>query len=314
MAGIKRNLGTISKCNVGEVWAQETDFSDWLAMPDNLQQLCDTLGIETIDSVEREAGVGPYRADIVGTMSDGKHVVIENQWDRTNHDHLGKVITYASGKGASVVIWIAESYDDEHSSAIEWLNNISNDTWFFLVMIELVRIGDSDPAPLFNVIQRPNNYIQMQNAPQTEADRIRYDYWRGFLDYASGSEVLRKTLPGVDSRRPMSYNYYAFSKGCNGFEIHVILSMKKQTKQAFSIRIWIPNNKNLYERFLESRGNIEDELGMEFAWKNSESNKSSSITCTRDLKSGESGDSSYRWCEQMAPRMKEIFNRYAEGE
>lgn len=314
MAGIKRKLGTISRCEVKDVWDQETDFSDWLAKPDNLQGMCDALGLDTFDAVERESNVGPYRADIVGTMPDGSHVIIENQWGQTNHDHLGKVITYASGKNASVIVWIAERYDDEHSSAIEWLNNISNGTSFFLVMIELIRIGDSDPAPLFNVIQRPNNYIQMQNVPQTDADRIRYDFWRGFLDYASRSEALKRTLQGVDTRNLMSYNYYTFSRGCNGFEIHVIISLKKQTKQAFSIRIWIPDNKSLYERFYESRGNIENELGQELSWNNPEAKKSSSITYAHIIKSNESDESCYRWCEEMAPRMREIFNRYAEGE
>lgn len=314
MSGTKKRLAKITKCRVKDVWSQETDFSDWLVMPENLQELCDVLGLETFDDVERESLVGSYRADIVGTMADGKRIIIENQWERTDHDHLGKIITYASGKGASVLIWIAEEYDDEHSSAIEWLNNISNDTWFFLVVIELIRIGDSDPAPLFNVIQRPNNYIQLQNAPMSDTERVRYDFWKGFFDYTFNSKVLRRTLEGVDTKKLMPYNYYSFGKGCNGFAIHIIIFVKNLTKQAFSIRISIRDDKSLYERFWVSKELIESELGQELTWNNDETKQAASITCTHTLDARESDESCYRWCEQMAPRMKEIFNRYAEGE
>ena len=206
MAKIKQNLGSISKCDVKDVWSLETDFSDWLSESKNLQALCDTLGIEPFDTMERESSVGAYRADIVGTLANGRHVIIENQWGKTNHDHLGKVITYASGKDASVIIWIAESYDDEHSSAIEWLNNISNDTWFFLVMIELIRIGDSEPAPLFNVIQRPNNYIQMQNASLSDTDRVRYEFWGGFID--AENIIAESVKPCEDTQKAYIIRLY----------------------------------------------------------------------------------------------------------
>lgn len=312
MAKIKQNLGSISKCDVKDVWSLETDFSDWLSESKNLQALCDTLGIEPFDTMERESSVGAYRADIVGTLANGRHVIIENQWGKTNHDHLGKVITYASGKDASVIIWIAESYDDEHSSAIEWLNNISNDTWFFLVMIELIRIGDSEPAPLFNVIQRPNNYIQMQNASLSDTDRVRYEFWGGFIDYASNSKLLKSTLQGVEDRPKMPYTYYAFSKGCTGFEIHIMLSMKNQKRQSVAARIWISDNKALYNHLFEFKAEIESELGLEMVWRNMDGNKSCSITCEHVLKKDDDDMFCYRWFEDITSRMKATFNKYAE--
>lgn len=137
-----------------KVWAHEAlDFTPWLAEEENLSELADAVGLEiTLD--ETESSVGDFSVDIFAkeTGTDRK-IIIENQLEDTNHDHLGKLITYASGKDAEIIIWVVKRAREEHRSAVEWLNNHTDENiGFFLVEIKLYQIGESQIAPKFNVI------------------------------------------------------------------------------------------------------------------------------------------------------------------
>lgn len=153
------------------VWPHEAlDFTPWLA--GNIDRLGKTIGID-ITVEETEAAVGGFNADILATDADtGKKIIIENQLEDTNHDHLGKLITYASGKGASLVIWVVKKARDEHRSAIEWLNAHTDDEiGFILCEIKLYRIGDSRIAPQFDVIEKPNNWVRKMRREQRTTER-----------------------------------------------------------------------------------------------------------------------------------------------
>lgn len=119
------------------------------------------LGLTLIE-VEKEINVGPYRCDIVATdETSGLKVIIENQLESTNHDHLGKIITYASGLDAKVIVWIVKEAKEEHRAAIEWLNNYtSSEIDFFLIEIHAYKIGDSNPVPKFEVVEKPNDFVK----------------------------------------------------------------------------------------------------------------------------------------------------------
>ena len=155
-------LGKLQEIDIKKVWQHEQyDFSKWLASEENIQELGDTLNLSLTD-VETEKFVGNYRCDILCKDEiTGKVVLIENQLESTNHDHLGKIITYASGLDASVVVWIVSSARQEHASAIEWLNkHTDDDLTFFLVEVHAYKIGDSDPAPQFKIIEQPNDFVK----------------------------------------------------------------------------------------------------------------------------------------------------------
>ena len=134
------NLGKLKEIkDLQKVWPHEAlDFTPWLAEEDNLALLADAVGLEiTID--ETESSVGDFNVDIYAmeTGTDRK-IIIENQLEDTNHDHLGKLITYASGKSADIVIWVVKRAREEHRAAIEWLNNHTDENIaFFLVEIKL---------------------------------------------------------------------------------------------------------------------------------------------------------------------------------
>ena len=158
------NIGKLHEVDVRELWQHEQyDFSKWLAQEDNIAYLNDILGLTLVD-VNNEVYVGPYRCDLVAKdETSGVTVIIENQLDGTNHDHLGKIITYASGLGAKFIVWIVKEAKEEHRAAIEWLNNNTiNEINFFLIEIHAYKIGNSEPAPKFEVIEKPNGFTKFK--------------------------------------------------------------------------------------------------------------------------------------------------------
>ena len=153
-------LGRITKINPRKIWAHEAlDFTQWMVREENIGVLCEELQIN-ISNVRAEASAGRYNVDIVGDEIDSsRKVVIENQLESTDHKHLGQLLTYASAFDASIIVWVVTDYTEEHRQAIDWFNrNMPESISFFLVQIEVYRIGNSDPAPKFNIVCEPNNW------------------------------------------------------------------------------------------------------------------------------------------------------------
>ena len=146
---IKKNLSKLNKIDLRNVWGHEaSDFTSWLSQDENLRLLSDEIGVE-IKLIQTEANVGKFSVDILAEEENsGRKIIIENQLEDTNHDHLGKIITYASGYNANIVIWIVRDCHEEHQKAIDWLNEHTDENLsFFLLKLELWQIGKSDPAP-----------------------------------------------------------------------------------------------------------------------------------------------------------------------
>ena len=194
------------------VWPHEAlDFTPWLA--ENLQLLSDTIGVDIVLD-ERESDVGSFSVDIYGYESDtdGK-VLHEKQLEDTNHDHLGKLITYAAGKSAGIVIWLVKRARDEHRAAIEWLNSHTDDSVsFFLCEIKLYRIGGSDPAVKFELIESPNSWLKETSTPsiQGAGKQTRFAFWSAFIDYAFDNTPFAQEF---GKRKPSTYNWLAFYFG-----------------------------------------------------------------------------------------------------
>lgn len=177
-------LGKLEEVDIRELWKHEQyDFSDWLSKGENIEMLSNAVGL-TLTEVNKEVFVGSYRCDLVAKdETTGIKVIIENQLEATNHDHLGKIITYASGLDANVVIWIVKEAKEEHQSAIEWLNNkTTKDISFFLMEIHAFKIGDSLPAPQFVVVEKPNDFVKVANVgvdsgELSKAQSERFNFW-----------------------------------------------------------------------------------------------------------------------------------------
>ena len=182
------DLGKIETVELRKIWPHEAlDFTKWLAEDENLQLLGDTIGTE-LELIEVESSVGSFNVDIFANeVGTSRKVIIENQLEDTNHDHLGKIITYASGKDAEIIVWIVARARDEHRQAIEWLNqHTDNNFGFFLIEIQLWKIGDSKAAPRFHIIEQPNEWTKMVklSAELTETERAKLSYWTQYNEIA----------------------------------------------------------------------------------------------------------------------------------
>ena len=176
-------LGRLIKVPLREFWDKEDrDFTPWLADEENIGLLGETIGFD-LEVEAQEKNVGPFRADILckDTVTDS-WVLIENQLERTDHSHLGQLLTYAAGLEAVTVVWIAEGFTDEHRAALDWLNEITDEKFsFFGLEIELWRIGDSPMAPKFNVVSHPNDWTKtvsrISRNELTSVQQLHLEYW-----------------------------------------------------------------------------------------------------------------------------------------
>jgi hypothetical protein len=187
MSTVKPNLGSLEKVALETIWPDEAkDFTPWLARPENLRILGNTLGID-LELEEEASAAGLLSADILcRNASDGNLVVIENQIRKTDHGHLGQILTYAAGLGAKTLIWVAAKFTDEHRAALDWLNvNTADDVFLFGLEIELWKIGASAPAPKFNIISKPNHWSkvvkwQAKGANGHMMSHQIYEFWSAF--------------------------------------------------------------------------------------------------------------------------------------
>ena len=270
-------LGKLQEIDIRKVWQHEQyDFSKWLAGEENIQELGDALNLSLTD-VETEKFVGNYRCDILCKDEiTGKVVLIENQLESTNHDHLGKIITYASGLDASVVVWIVSSARQEHASAIEWLNkHTDDDLSFFLVEVHAYKIGDSDPAPQFKIIEQPNDFVKSvkivsKNSEVSDSERCRLEFWTQL------NEVLEERGKPFNKRKPTTDHWYSIAIGSS--ECHISIDLINKNHK-IRVGVWIGDNKELFDKFYANKDQIESACGFELEW-NRLDNKKASFVCT----------------------------------
>lgn len=270
-------LGKLEEVDIRKVWPHEQyDFSKWLATEENIKELGDTLNLSLTD-VETEKFVGNYRCDILCKDEiTGKMVLIENQLEPTNHDHLGKIITYASGLDAAVVVWIVASARDEHASAIEWLNKHTDDEIsFFLVEVHAYKIGDSAPAPQFKIIEQPNDFVKIvkavsKNSDMNESQKNRLEFWTQF------NEVVDSQGKPFNKRKATTDHWYNVAIGSSDASISIDLVNKEHR---IRVSLWINDNKDIFDALFQRKDEIETALGFGLEW-NRLDNKKASYICT----------------------------------
>lgn len=303
-------LGKIERIeDLRTIWQHEArDFTKWLAQDENLALLSDTIGID-IALEERESAVGDFSVDLYATEEgSGRKIIIENQLEDTNHDHLGKIITYASGKGAEVIVWIVKHARDEHKQAIEWLNQHTDENvGFFLVEIELWRINDSLPAPKFNIIEKPNDWAKTMKVVDSLSthQKMQLDFWQSFADYAFKRDDFKKTF---SRRKAQPQHWYDVSLGSSIY--HIAFTINSQKKK-IGAEIYIHDHKDTYEQFKSHASEIEQELGVEVIWR--EANKDCRILVLNDgdVKKGTAAWEEYfNWFCDMGIKLRKIALKY----
>ena len=207
-------LANIEQVDLREVWPSEpSDFTPWLA--DNISALGTALGLE-LEMRQLEAEVGGYSLDILASdLNRDRPVVIENQLEATDHDHLGKLLTYAAGFDANVVVWLTREFRDEHRQALDWLNQrTGEDTLFFGVVVELWKIDNSRPAPHFNLVAAPNDWRKESVAPPPKPSE-KGERYRAF--FQTLIDTLRERHQFTKGRRAQPQNWYTFVSGDRRF-------------------------------------------------------------------------------------------------
>ena len=302
-------LGKLEKIkDLRRVWPHEaTDFTPWLAQEDNISMLSDAIGID-ISVDETESNVGSFNVDIYATETDtGNKIIIENQLEDTNHDHLGKIITYASGKDAKFVIWIVKKAREEHRHAIEWLNNhTDNDIAFFLIEIELWTINGSDPAVKFNVVEKPNDWakeIKKVDSTLSDTEKLKLDYWTSFADYAFADNVFSKVFK---RRKPSTDHWYSVSMGSS--EYHMSFLMNTQ-RNILAVEINISDNKELFHEFYSEKDKIEAKAGVPLDWRELPERKASRILyeTSVDFKDRDSWNKQFDWIMEYGVKIAKAF-------
>lgn len=268
-------IGKLIEVDVRELWKHEQyDFSNWLSKGENLEYLNEILGLTLVD-IDKEVYVGPYRCDLVAKdETTGISVIIENQLDATNHDHLGKIITYASGLNAKVVVWIVREAKEEHRAAIEWLNsNTVSDINFFLIEIHAYKIGNSDPAPKFEVIEKPNDFVKRSKSKNDDGElkkreSERLAFWEEF------NEVVVSRGKPFNLRKATTDHWYDVAIGSS--EAHVSINLVNKDG-CIVVELYINNNKDLFDKLYADKEAIEKKLGFTLTWDKLEGKKASRI-------------------------------------
>lgn len=260
---------------IRDVWGnEEKHFTPWLEK--NIDILEETLGLG-LSVVEREKDVGEtLKADLLAKSQNGL-VVIENQFGRSDHDHMGKLITYAGNLEAKTAIWICEDPRPEHVDAIDWLNtNTQSDTSFYLIKLEVFRIEDSSPAAQFSVVSAPSK--EMKDAGEVkgkvaETVQKRRDFWTQLLEKSKQKTTLFSGVsPGGDGWLSTG------AVGIGGVAYEYLILRKEARVQLNIATADGDKNKEIFDGLLKNRQEIETEFGESLLWERLDDRKSSRIT------------------------------------
>ena len=265
---MKRSLGTLTNVDPRDIWPDEAqDFTPWLARDENLSRLAHTIGLD-LELEGTEENVGPFSADILCRDTvDDQMVLIENQLNLTDHGHLGQLLTYAAGLDAVTIIWIARQVRNPHRAALDWLNSVTEEhISFFGIEIELWQIGDSRPAPKFNLVSKPNDWSKTvsratgRDGELTQTKKLQLDYWTTL------SERLEEQGSRVQPRTPRPQHWTNYAVGRSGCQLTARVNTRDQ-RVAVQLALKDKNEAEpLFHLLKQERAAIGEEIGVELNW------------------------------------------------
>ena len=311
-----QTLGRLTPVELRDIWSSEaSDFTPWLAREENLSILGEVLGVE-LELEAQEQAVGPFRADILcKEIGSGTWVLIENQLERSDHLHLGQLLTYASGLDAVTIVWIAARFTEEHQSTLDWLNKITDESFrFFGLEVELWRIGESPAAPKFNIVSKPNNWSRSvaqaaraiddsKLSPTAVMQRAYWDALHGVLNEVGG--------PVSGNRKAQPQSWMAYSIGRTGFHLGAVMSRPKRWIRS-ELYLAGPKAKASFRLLHEEKEDLERELGYPLEWEELPAGTDSRIAVyLRDVDPGVESDwpRQHQW---FASKLNELHRVFTE--
>ena len=309
-------IGHLERVDLRTIWTTEAgDFTPWLALPENLEVLAETLGFD-LELEAKEKEVGPFRADIIcRDIGTDAWVLVENQLERTDHIHLGQLLTYAAGLQAVIIVWIAARFTDEHRATLDWLNKITDESFrFFGLEVELWRIGDSPAAPKFNVVSKPNDWsLSVAQAARVIDDtdlsetRIKQKaYWTALnrvLDTASGIVA--------GARKPRAQQWSDFRIGRTGFKLAAV-TLRKQNQIRAELYISGDNAKAFFGLLKQQKDSIEQELNYPLEWEELPAGQDCRIASYLNSVNPEEESDWLRQHEWLAKRLNDMHGVFAQ--
>lgn len=313
---MKPNLGRLTKLDLRKAWQSESgDFTPWLAEEENLKLLGEAVGID-LELEAQEKNVGPFRADILckDTTTDD-WVLIENQLERTDHGHLGQLLTYAAGLNAVTIVWIAERFTDEHRALLDWLNERTDEKInFFGLEIELWQIADSPPAPKFNVVSQPNEWAKtVQQAARsgevTEHKQLQLKFWTGYREY-----MQARNSP-IRVRKPAPQHWTSHSLGRTGAHLSSVVSYWNSVSNSKGAEIRAElvlegeTSKQDFAALVKQKDSIENALGFPLTWHNPEEKVMCRIYTRQDADFMDESQwpKQFEWLRQRQETMHRVF-------
>jgi len=274
-------LARLRSVDVREFWRGErSEFTGWLLQDENLLLLGETIGLD-LDATAQDGGTDDTRLDLLcRDTASGQWVLVEAQIEGTSPEHLGRLLGQAASLNAPTVVWIAQSFAEEHRAALDWLNEITDSRYnFFGLEMELWQIADSPIAPKFNVVSRPNEWTKPSTAtagrfravtPTAAKELSQLEYWAVFRDYA-----LRE---GRVLRPPKAYpqNWMGFAIGRSNFRLVASISSRRAAI-AVALLLDGPDAKAHFHLLQVQQADIEAELGFSLVWREQPSKKESTI-------------------------------------
>lgn len=270
-------FGKLKKVPLREMWPHEAlDFTPWLAA--NIEELGLAIGME-LELIEREASVGEFSLDLLAKdLGSTKTVIIENQLTQTDHDHLGKLLTYAAGFSASIVIWISEAIREEHRQALDWLNQrTDSETFFFGVVVEVIKIDESKPAFNFKIVASPNEWQKSKSSRTPRASiSTKGEKYRTYFQLLIDELREKHHFTGAKAGQPQ--NWYSFSSGISGITYGANFSQGGKARTEVYIDLGDQDkNKQVFDLLQQESTLIETELGDNVSWERLDDKRASRL-------------------------------------
>ncbi len=309
---MKKALGTLEKVDLREVWESENeDFTPWLAREENINKLGQKIGLD-LEVEAQEKRVGKFRADILcKDINTDNWVLIENQLEKTNHGHLGQLLTYATGLDAVTIVWVAATFNEEHKATLDWLNKITDENYnFFGLEIELYKIEDSKIAPKFNLVCQPDNWSQsisreakrIEQGEVSETKLKQYKFWTEL-----GKELQAADTP-LKLQKVYPQHWTNIAVGKTG--VHLGATFNTQQEKV-SAQLYIIKNKNWFKELESQKDIIEKELGEKLSWQLLPEKAASRIALYRsnsDIENTDDWKEMLKWLVLKLEKLRIVFS------
>ncbi|MCL4384189.1 DUF4268 domain-containing protein [Patescibacteria group bacterium] len=305
-------INKIQKVDLRNIWKNEAaDFTKWLA--NNIDYLNEIIDLDiSVQAVEEN--VGPYRVDIYGEDGFGNKVIIENQLEKTDHTHLGQIITYLVNLDANIAIWVTAKPTEEHRQVVEWLNETTPDNmYFYLVKVEGIKIeGQESVAPLFTVVERPTVEMKKVGAEKKDSARrftVRREFWTKLIEAMNKNNRLCQNL------NPTNDAWLGIALGYSGVSLNLVATSTYARSEIYINKGEVTKNKEIFDFFVKSKEDIELKFGKPLIWERMEDRVTSRIKAELtgvDIFNESDWPKMISFLIESSSRMHDVFKEYVQ--